>query len=289
MAVVLAVVIALGIYLNSRSSKNHDSSRTGNAGAATTASSPSTDTTPAGPSTPTSPARTSDGSAVPAQTSLGRWARTNLSTKTVIAADAAAAKTLKGAGFTGVVSVDSTTVDWRTVAFLIRNRNVGHPSALRTKLAAASAPLAYFGTGSNEVTVSQVYPDLGSDLPAALAHNATLGAQAAVEIRQNPNIRFSKAALQSLRTDGLDLRPASVLVMLAKSSAVYVVDIVNDPAEKRAGRPSRTIVISTGDLNMVQQTLSNTGLEYRPAKVVVIDQNAIELQWIPAIVAVAGG
>lgn len=40
---------------------------------------------------------------------------------------------------------------------------------------------------------------------------------------------------------------------------------------------------------MVQQTLSSVGLDYRPAHVQVIDQNAVQMQWIPAIVPVAGG
>ena len=48
-------------------------------------------------------------------------------------------------------------------------------------------------------------------------------------------------------------------------------------------------MVSTGDMNMLQQTLSASALSYKPINVTVIDHDAVRLQWIPAIVPVAGG
>jgi hypothetical protein len=70
---------------------------------------------------------------------------------------------------------------------------------------------------------------------------------------------------------------------------VAVLDLVCDSGETRAGRPCRTITVSTGDMNMLQQTLSASALSYRPINVTVIDHDAVRLQWIPAIISVAGG
>ena len=87
----------------------------------------------------------------------------------------------------------------------------------------------------------------------------------------------------------LDIRAASFLVQLARTTRVYVIDIACDSAETRAGRPCRTIVVSTGDMNMLQQTLSASALNYKPISVREIDHDSVRLQWIPAIVSIAGG
>ena len=285
-AAVVVLVVLLAVFLGH--SNSHKAASRPTSTAAITSAPLSTSAT--GPTTTPSPVKSpSTGPEVPAQTALGRWATANLSKKTIIAADSGSAKTLTSAGFTNVVSENATNVDWHSVAFLVRNRNLGHPSPLRTELANASSPLALFGTGSQEITVSQVYPDLGSGLSTALVHDRSLRKQAGSQLVQNPSITFSPSAKKTAEAGGLDMRAAAVLVLLAKSTSVYVIDIVDDPAEARASRPSRTIVISAGNLNMVQQTLSSIGLDYRPAHVQVIDQNAVQMQWIPAIVPVAGG
>ena len=288
-AVVVVLVVVLAIVLGNSSGHKADKPAVKPPSTSLLASTSIASAT--GPATTTpSPVQTpSTGPAVPAQTALSRWALANLSKKTVIAADAVSGQTLKSAGFTSVVSDNATDVDFHAVAFLIRNRNLGDPSPFRTKLAAASSPIALFGTGAQEITVSQVYPDLGSGLSAALAHDRALRKDAGSQLVENPNLKFSPTAKRTVQAGGLDMRAAAVLVLLAKTSPVYVIDIVADPAEARASRPSRTIVISTGNLNMVQQTLSSVGLDYHPARVQVIDQNAIQMQWIPAIVPVAGG
>lgn len=224
-----------------------------------------------------------------AQTNLGHWAKANLSTAAVIVADAKVAKTLRSAGFTHVVRDTSTSTDWHMVAYLIRGRDGAHPSALRTKLAAASAPVAEFGSGTGELTVSEVHPELGSDLAARIRADRLARHQAGTELVKNPMIRFSPSAKKVVSAGKLDIRPASFLVQLGRTTPVYVIDIVCNAAESRAGRPCRTIVVSTGDMNMLQQTVSTSALDYKPTSVDQIDHDAVRLQWIPAIVSIAGG
>ena len=132
-------------------------------------------------------------------------------------------------------------------------------------------------------------PELGSALAARIRADRDARLQAGAELAQNPMIRFSASAKKAVHAGQLDIRPASFLVQLARTTPVYVLDIVCNSSETRAGRPCRTIIVSTGDMNMLQQTLSTSALSYKPISVREIDHDAVRLQWIPAIVSIAGG
>lgn len=292
-AAVVAVLVVLALFFarpsdHKSANANARTTSTGSAAQAsnTTSSSPpsATDT-----SSPSSSSSASSTRSLPAQTQLGRWAKANLSPAAIIVADARAAKTLRGAGFGNVIRDTSTSTDWRTVSYLIRTRVGAHPSAFRSQLAAAAAPLALFGHGTSEITVSEVHPDLGTGLAAKVEADQLIRRQAGSELVQNPSITFSANAKATVRAGQLDIRAASFLVQLARTTRVYVIDVSCDASESRAGRPCRTIVVSTGDMNMLQQTLSAAALTYKPISVQTIDHDAVRLQWIPAIVSIAGG
>ena len=175
------------------------------------------------------------------------------------------------------------------MAYLIRGPVGPKPTALSVRLANASVALALFGTGSSAVTVSEVHPELGSAVAARIKADRLARGQAGTELVKNSSISFSASAKKTVQAGQLDLRAASFLVQLARTSRVYVIDIVCEPPETVAGRPCRTIVISTGDLNMVQQTVSASALGYKPISVAQIDHDAVRLQWIPALASIAGG
>ena len=292
-AAVIAVVVALAMFLG-RSSGHKSSgaapttpapvsaSSVSNASSASSASTPSSATT-------TSPSTSSGAAGLPVQTQLSQWAKANLSTAAIIAADAEAAPTLRAAGFAHVVPDTSTSTDWRTVAYLVRNAGRAKTSTFGTELAAASAPVALFGNGASGVTVSEVEPQLGSTLAARIKADRSTRRLAGTELVKNSMLRFSASAKKVVAAGQLDLRPASFLVQLARTSPVYVIDVVCNASEIRAGRACRTIVVSTGDMNMLAQTLTASALEYKPTTVRTIDHDAVQLQWIPAVVSIAGG
>ena len=82
-----------------------------------------------------------------------------------------------------------------------------------------------------------------------------------------------------LAAGGLDLRPATVLALLANSSTVELDAITVDPAEQAAGLPARAIEIRTDNATAAQAVISNLPVAYKPTGDTLLPDGAEGLVW----------
>ncbi len=169
------------------------------------------------------------------------------------------------AGFGKVLATEGVTP--AQVQYVVANaelRSAADTNAVLAQLLAYSAPIAAFGSGSDQVVVRQT-----TSTPQATrtAHHAAGVRQRAAQERQlleNKRLHFNPEGAGVLRSGGLDLRAASVLALLADAAPVQV-QVVVDPAESAAGVPARQLLIRSSAPEEAHGVLAALPAAYRLA------------------------
>jgi hypothetical protein len=129
----------------------------------------------------------------------------------------------------------------------------------------SSLPIAVFGSGANQVVVRQVSTRSGAESVGRRTAERQARRTAERQLLTNPAIHAHAAARIALQAGLLDLRAATVLVLMANSSHVDIVSVNADEPEQAAGLPARSVDVWTDAAPAVQAMLSNLPPSYQPS------------------------
>lgn len=200
----------------------------------------------------------------------------------MIVSDTTTTAALRKSGFSSATAFgDATPQQLANADYMIDVPTETGATALA--LRAQSLPVATFGTGAGVVSAREV---LGSEVGAArsrLAADAELRTGAGRELLANHGL-VPDAALRALLQDGrVDIRAETVLSDLASLGRVEASDPTVDPAERRAGRPVRSLSVTSTDVRATQALLTSVAVPYRPDTVAMVSPHKLRLTWMPAV------
>jgi hypothetical protein len=196
------------------------------------------------------------------------WVGRELSHDAKIITDPATSKTLAAERFTHTqaltASSSGTALSFDYIvstAALRAAASAGNPidRALRSSL-----PIAVFGSGSDQVVVRQVSTISAADVAARRRADSDTRRTAGRQLLANPAVRADGPARAALQAGQLDLRPATVVALMANASHIVIVSVNVDPAQQAAGLPARSMDIQTDATGDVQAMLTNLAPLYRP-------------------------
>lgn len=200
-----------------------------------------------------------------ALTGPAAWMNRELPHTAGVLATATMSGQLARAGFGKVLQTDGVTPG--QVQYVVSDaqlRGAADKNAVLAQLLAYSAPIAAFGTGTEQVVVRQT---TSTPQVTRAAHHAAGVRQRAAQERQlleNKRLRVNSDGAAVLRSGGLDLRAAAVLALLADAAPLQV-QIVVDPAERAAGVPARQLLIRSSAPDKAHGVLAALPAAYRLA------------------------
>jgi hypothetical protein len=223
--------------------------------------------------------------APPAQTADPvTWAKQNLLSGAAIVAPRALVPSLQAAGFTTVYADDALRgLGLTNVAYLVGEPTVTSSTGDLQKLINATAPLAYFGTGSAQTMVGQVFRGGTIAMAQAMLDDTKLRAEEGSELLKNPNVHTDVAMRKVLANGLLDARAGAMIVSLAGSGQVTITAPVRAAPEAAAGLPYRTFTVSMSNATFLDNSLHTANQKYKPATVVALGPNDRRLTWTPAV------
>ena len=198
-----------------------------------------------------------------ADRALVTWLATALPKDAPIFTAAPMAAALRRAGFTAVATGTPPTATGgrRTGTYWLVSSGATGASAAAI---ATAVPVARFGSGA---TADEVGLMLAGATPArrdaAIASDRSNRLAADAALAANQAIQTGPTVHRMLRRGGLDLRAASMLALLADAGPVRVRSLPIDPAEAAAGRPARTVVVDSSAAEL-QQVRAEMPTRYRP-------------------------
>ncbi len=214
--------------------------------------------------------------------------RTNLGAGVHLGADPATAEQLSGAGFTAVTPLTGSGSQQasvgRTLDWFVSTASTRAAPGL-SALSAAAVPIARFGTGSDSVEVGSVVRRPPAAIRALLFTDRGNRVLAGTGLAANPNLTVSPSFRALLRSGGLDLRAATFIAVLASSGSARVVAATENPAERAAARPVRTLTVAA-QVADVQSTLASLPPAYQPMNITSRGKHTT-LTWNPAVSPVA--
>jgi hypothetical protein len=212
------------------------------------------------------------------------WAKQNLPSGAAIVAPAALVPSLQAAGFSTVYADDALPgLTLANVAYLVGEPAVSPPAGELEKFVNSTAPLAYFGTGSAQTMVGQVFAGGMAAMAKAMVADTKLRAQEGSALLNNPNVHTDMAMRKVLANGLLDARAGALIVSLAVAGQVTVTNPVRSAPEAAAGLPYRMFTVSMPNTVFLDNSLRRAGPKYKPAIVVAVGPNQRRLIWTPAV------
>lgn len=214
------------------------------------------------------------------------WAGRELAHGAKIIADPAMRAMLTAGGFTDVLT--ETALAYGTAAGPVTFDYAVSTDALRAearsgnaikRALASSVPIAVFGSGSHRVVVRQVSTASPAEIASRQAADLRRRRAGERELLTNPAIHVRARARAALRAGQLDLRAATVLVLMANSSHVELVSVNPDEPEQAAGLPARSVDVRTDADAAVEAMLSNLPPSYRPASDTRLPDGTHRMVW----------
>jgi hypothetical protein len=147
----------------------------------------------------------------------------------------------------------------------------------------ATAPLAYFGTGSAQTMVGVVFRGGTAAMSAALLADTKLRAEEGSDLLHNPNVHMDVAMRRVLANGLLDARAGALIGALAGTRQLTITDPQRVAPETAAGLPYRTFTISMADTVFLDNSVRRAGPKYRPATAVAVGPIQRRLTWTPAV------
>ncbi|MHA3701555.1 hypothetical protein ACXR2U_05180 [Jatrophihabitans sp. YIM 134969] len=144
--------------------------------------------------------------------------------------------------------------------------------------ALTAVPVARFGSAGSSYVVDAVVTGPVARVGAEVAEDAARRAAAGSGLLANPAVTVCAACTPGLTAGGLDLRAASLVAVLAALGPVSVRAVVADPAETRAGRPARTVVVGAVAPGTVRAVAGATAGTYRPT-ITAVTTTTTTLTW----------
>ncbi|HEY7007499.1 MAG TPA: hypothetical protein VH395_01085 [Jatrophihabitantaceae bacterium] len=175
-----------------------------------------------------------------------RWVQTNVAKDTTVFAPSSLLADLRRTGGPQAAAVPTTGGE-PAAGLVLSTPSLRTDAAAQPAVAsviAASLPVAQFGAGASRVEVRQVSPDGLANLQQRRMQDLGFRKLAGTELLRNPHVQVSADARDQLARGDLDLRAETLLAVVANSTDVRVVSIVDDPAEEGFGMPARTVVVS---------------------------------------------
>jgi hypothetical protein len=213
------------------------------------------------------------------------WVDENLPSNAVMIAPAALVRSLHDAGFTAVHADDALTgLTLANVSYL-----VGEPAATTAYaplelFMSATAPLAYFGTGSTKTMVGMVFHGGKAAKASAMVADTKLRAQEGSDLLHNPNVNMDAAMRKILANGLLDARAGALIGALAAGARqVTITDPQRVAAEAAARLPYRTFTLSMANTVFLDKSVHRADPKYRPARAVALGPTQRRLTWTPAI------
>jgi hypothetical protein len=142
-----------------------------------------------------------------------------------------------------------------------------------------SVPIAVFGSGRHQVVVRQVSTVSPAEVASRQAADLRRRRAGERQLLTNPAIRARPPALTALRAGQLDLRAATVIVLMANSSHVEIVSVHADEPERAAGLPARSVDVRTDADAAVEALLSNLPSSYRPTSDTRLPDGTHRMVW----------
>jgi hypothetical protein len=213
----------------------------------------------------------------PAVVQAERWVSGNLARTSALRSDSTVAADLRGDGYPAAASF--TGVYGGNVLVTTPAIRAQVTSGLAGAAARVSAlPIAKFGSGQQQVDVTLLVEGEASGLADRLSREASERSEADRGLLTNPRVS-TPAGLRYWLADGrLDLRAATTVALLAGRAEVRIDAIGLDAAEAAAGRPARTIVLST-DAAALPEVLRTLPPSYAPDRVSALSAGSHQLTW----------
>ncbi len=142
-----------------------------------------------------------------------------------------------------------------------------------------SVPVAMFGSAADRVVVRKISPVRPNVLAARRAADSRARVKAERQLLANPAVRADGTAADALRRGELDLRSATVLVIVASSNALDLEQVIADKAETAAGLPAHEVVVRTTPVDGVQSVLQALPPSYRPIRTRELAGGSTRITW----------
>jgi hypothetical protein len=240
---VAAAVIALAVH-------DHDSG-------STAAGAPSASSSTASLARPASPLQSA---AADARSLALTWMSGAVPHSAVVLADATTTAQLARYGF---AHAGTSTHAAYTVSTPALRRTAATDGAIATVLQQA-VPIAVFPTDAGQIVVGAVSDVAPSTLAEHRSDDAQLRTGAGRGLLANPNFVASPAASSVLSAGRLDLRPATVLALMAAEGKVQLRSVTSVAAETAAGLPARTVTFVATPAAEQRALLLGLSQAYRP-------------------------
>ena len=209
-----------------------------------------------------------------------RWMQSNVAKDATVFAPTALLADLHRSGITQAAAVPGVGRE-PAAGFLLSTPSLRSDATVQRAVAsvvAASLPVAQFGAGASRVEVRQVSPDGLANLQQRRMQDLGYRKLAGTELLRNPHVQVSADARNQLGRGDLDLRAETLLAVVANSTDVRVVEIVDDPAEEGFGLPARTVVVSVGQLAPLQAAVAGLPGTSKPAISAVSGKQQLDWQ-----------
>jgi hypothetical protein len=212
------------------------------------------------------------------------WVKQNLPSAAVMIAPAALVPPLQDAGFTAVHADNALTgLTLANVSYLVGERAAAAPYASLEMFINATAPLAYFGTGSAQTMVGQVFHGGTAAMAAALEADTKLRAREGSDLLHNPNVHTDVAMRKVLANGLLDARAGAMISALAGSGQVTITHPQRAAPEAAAGLPYRMFTVAMANTVLLDNSVRRADPKYRPASTVALGTTQRRLTWTPAV------
>lgn len=151
---------------------------------------------------------------------------------------------------------------------------------------AASVPIALFRAGAQRVAVEQVLPVAADQRSARIEADRNARAQAGIGLLDNARIHPDGQSASVLSQGALDLRPATLLALLADTTDVRVLGMPLGTPEKAAGMPSRTLRLEPVRRVSLASAIESLAGPYMPQSVTTAASGVSTIVWSPAVAPV---
>lgn len=238
-------------------------------------------TTPANSPTAAPPANNAQHAAL-------QWVVAQLPSSSPVFSDAATAGLL---GQAGRAAVQSRPQSWRSADWVLATPQLRRlaGSVKRVHKALASAvPVAIFGSGPTRVEIGRLLPGGRRAAVRAMAADADVRRTAELQLLRNRRVHIDAAARRAFATGAVDLRAATLLAVVSRSSDVTVTAVSIDPAEHAAELPARRLVLAFANDLALPDALAVLPPPYRPSLIQGSNQRcrvtwAVQIPPLPSV------
>jgi hypothetical protein len=155
-------------------------------------------------------------------------------------------------------------------------------------LVASSVPVAVFGRGRAAAIVRQASAARPAQVIARRREEREARQAAEYELLSNRALRASVQAQRFLRTGDLDMRVATVLVLMADKGAITVAHVLPFRAEMLAGLPARVVDVRATKAASLG-VLAGLPAQYRLASNRLLSDGTHRLTWPVSLETASGG